>query len=108
MKRKIAIIALALVVCTLAVTLVACSSDPIVGTWENAEGTVKWVFTKNGKATNHLSDGSTREYTWKYTTQYKNDFPYTIYNEQGAPVDAFSEPENNSIRPISSGVFYKQ
>lgn len=100
MNRKFILLCLAAVLVIGAVVGVAAcgNTDPIVGTWVSEDGS-KYVFEKDGTVTDYLPDGSVfAVYEWRYTTQYTEDFPYTFYNEQGAPVDHVGLREDGTLR----------
>ena len=108
MKRKVIVFCLLIALTLTAVSaLAACESDPIVGTWVSEHGS-KYVFEKDGTVTHYLPDGTIfAVYEWKYTTQYTEAFPYTFYNEQGAPVDHVGLREDGTLHH-GAEVFTKQ
>ena len=107
MKRKVIVFCLLIALILTAVSaLAACESDPIVGTWVSEYGT-KLIFEKDGTVKKILPSGTERTYTWKYTTQYTEDFPYTFYNEQGAPVNHAGLREDGTLHH-GDEIFTKQ
>ena len=86
MKRKVIIFCLLIALILTALSaFAACESDPIVGTWVAEDGS-KLIYKNDGTAQVLFASGTEWTFTWEYTTKYSEDLPYTLYNENGAPV----------------------